>query len=147
VRMLGGDPIRPRSPNQVKKQFEDIAKNERQFHFAIRANEDDRVLGFVRLAHIEWTHGMAMLTFGIGEAEARGKGYAREALTLVLQYAFTELNLHRVWAVVPAYNTRAQHLLERAGFVCEVRRREVIHRDGKRWDGLVYGLLHNEWRP
>ncbi|MBI5305856.1 MAG: GNAT family N-acetyltransferase [Chloroflexi bacterium] len=145
VRMLGVAPIRPRSPNQIKKQYEEIAKNERQFHFAIRACDDDRMIGFVRLARIEWTHGIALLTFGIGDADARGKGYAREALTLALQYAFDELNLHRVAAQVPDYNARAKQILERAGFVLETRRREVIHRDGKRWDLLGYGILRNEW--
>ncbi len=146
MRALTIDPVRPRSPNQIKKQYDEIVKNERQFYFTIRARDDDRMVGFVRLAHIEWTHGIATLSFGIGDANVRGKGYAREALALILRYAFNELNLYRVAAQVPDYNTRAKQMLERAGFTLEVRRREVVHRDGKRWDWLVYGILKPEWR-
>jgi RimJ/RimL family protein N-acetyltransferase len=44
------------------------------------------------------------------------------------------------------YNDRAVRFLERAGFVVEVRRRQAIHRDGKRWDALKLGLLREEWK-
>jgi RimJ/RimL family protein N-acetyltransferase len=146
VRMLGADTVRPQSSNQIKKRYDEIAKNERFVHFAIRARDEDRLIGFVRFAHIEWTHGLAWLTFGIGEADARGKGLAREAMRLALRYAFGELNLYRIAANVPDYNERAKYFLERNGFVLELRRREAIYRDGKRWDSLTYGLLKSDWK-
>ncbi|MBI5652036.1 MAG: GNAT family N-acetyltransferase [Chloroflexi bacterium] len=145
LRALSADPMRALSPNQIKKKYEEMIKNERQYHFAIRARDDDRMIGFIRISGIEWTNGIAWLSFGIGDAAERGKGYAREALRLALAYAFGELNLYRLTAIAPEYNARARHLLECAGFVIEVRRRQAIARDGKRWDLLAYGMLREEW--
>lgn len=146
ARLLSADPMRPRSPNQVKKRYEEMEKKENEYHFAIRARADDRLVGFIRLGHLEWTNGNAVLTFGIGDAADRGKGYGKEAVRLMLRYAFGELNLYRLTANVPGNNERAQRVLERAGFCVEARRREAIHRDGQRWDALVMGLLRDEWK-
>jgi RimJ/RimL family protein N-acetyltransferase len=58
-----------------------------------------------------------------------------------------ELNLHRLGANTFEYNAGALRFLERHGFVVEVRRRQGIHRDGRRWDVLYMGLLREEWQP
>jgi RimJ/RimL family protein N-acetyltransferase len=65
---------------------------------------------------------------------------------MLLGYAFDELNLYRLTAVVPEYNQAALRLFENAGFVQEVRRREAINRDGRRWDLFHLGLLESEWK-
>ena len=82
---------------------------------------------------------------GLGEREAWGQGYGTEALHLALQYAFDELNLHRITLTVIAYNERAIALYERAGFQREGVFREFGRRDGKRYDMYLYGLLNREW--
>jgi RimJ/RimL family protein N-acetyltransferase len=82
---------------------------------------------------------------GIGERDAWGQGYGTEALHLALQYAFDELNLHRITLTVIAYNERAIALYERAGFQREGVFREFGQRDGKRYDMYLYGLLRPEW--
>jgi RimJ/RimL family protein N-acetyltransferase len=148
-RMLTLDPVRPLSPAQLKKKYEAIEKEMEEkrgmFYFTIRMRADDRLIGFVKLSWVEWTNGNADLQMGIGEAEERGKGYGWQALGLVMRYAFAELNLHRLSTVVPEYNQVALHLLQKAGFIEEVRRRQAINRDGQRWDLLHYGILRQEW--
>ncbi len=64
----------------------------------------------------------------------------------MLTYAFRELNLYRIAAPTFEYNERAIKFLECAGFQLEVRRREAIYRDGKRWDALMFGILCEEWK-
>lgn len=64
----------------------------------------------------------------------------------MLRYAFDELNLRRISVRVPAYNTAALHLFEKAGFIVEVRRRQMIQRDGQHWDEICLGLLQEEWK-
>jgi RimJ/RimL family protein N-acetyltransferase len=78
---------------------------------------------------------------GIGDRGAWGKGYGTEALRLALQYAFDELNLHRLTLTVIDYNERAIALYEKAGFRREGVFREFGQRDGKRYDMYLYGLL------
>lgn len=149
LRLLSADIAKPLSPFQVKKQYEEWEKDAEKhnaFNFAIRLKEDDRLLGFERLYRIEWTHATGSLQIGIGDRNDRGKGYGTEALRMLLRYAFDELNLYRLAAPTVEYNTGAIRFLERAGFVVEVRRRQAVQRDGRRWDAVMLGLLRDEWK-
>jgi RimJ/RimL family protein N-acetyltransferase len=147
MRLLSADPVRPLSPTLVKKKYKEAEKEKatRRIHLAIRAQADDRLVGFVKLENIEWNNGGGRVTLGIGDPNDRGRGYGAEALKLLLHYAFAELNLHRVMADTFEYNERALRFLERAGFVPEVRRRQAVYRDGRRWDVIKLGLLREEW--
>jgi RimJ/RimL family protein N-acetyltransferase len=64
---------------------------------------------------------------------------------MLLRYAFDELNLFRLTALIPEYNPPAIGLFSKMGFCEEVRRREALERDGQRWDLLQYGILAEEW--
>jgi RimJ/RimL family protein N-acetyltransferase len=64
----------------------------------------------------------------------------------MLRYAFCELNLHRVSLTVFEYNPRGIHSYEKCGFKHEGCIRELILRDGKRWDVLHMGILRQEWQ-
>ena len=148
LRLLSADPARPLSPGQIKKKREEAVKEKshNRFEFAVRARADDRLIGSVRLSNIEWNNGSGWLALGIGGPEDRRKGYGTEALQLILRYAFDELNLHRLSAAAFEYNAGALRLLEKAGFTVEVRRRQAIHREGRRWDEIHLGLLCDEWK-
>jgi RimJ/RimL family protein N-acetyltransferase len=148
LRALSADIAKPLSPAQIKKQYEEMEKDAEKhnsFNFALRLKEDDRLIGFARLCRIEWTHATGSLQIGIGDRNDRGQGYGTEALHMLLRYAFDELNLYRLAASTVEYNTGAIRFFERAGFVVEVRRRQAIQRDGKRWDAVMLGLLRDEW--
>ncbi len=82
---------------------------------------------------------------GIGEREYWGNGYGTDAMRAILHFAFTELNLYRVSLNVFEYNPRAIRSYEKAGFVAEGRQRQVLNRDGRRWDVIYMGILHEEW--
>lgn len=139
----------PLSPAMVRVQYESIEKEmstqKDLFYFTIRAKDDDRLIGKAILEYVNWTNGNAYLRLGIGEAEFRHKGYGSQALHLLLQYAFAELNLFRVTAVIPAYNEDALRLLQKFNFMEEVRRPNAMHYNGKFWDLVCYGLLKTEW--
>ena len=149
MRMYDVDPVRPMSVAMVKKQYEklekEIEEEKGMYYFAIRAKSDDRLIGKAIVQRIEWSNGNAYIKFGIGSADDRHKGYASQAMRMLLRFAFGELNLFRLTADVPAYNEGAIALLKKFGFVEEVRRRQALERDGQRWDMLVFGLLKDEW--
>lgn len=150
LRLLSADPAKPLSPAQVKKRYEEAEKETDKsrdtFNFAIRLREGDRLIGFIRVSDILWTHGSGRLQLGIGDPADRCHGYGREALNLILRYAFDELNLHRLSATTFEYNATALNFLQRAGFTLEVRRRQAVNRDGRRWDVIALGLLRDEWK-
>ena len=150
MRLYEIDPARPMSAAMVKKKYEKLEKeideNKNAYYFTIRAREDDRLIGKAEINRIEWSNGNGWIQFGIGSAEDRRKGYGTQALQMLLRFAFAELNLFRVTARVQEYNEAGIALLKKFGFVEEVRRRQALDRDGRRWDLLVFGLLNEEWQ-
>jgi RimJ/RimL family protein N-acetyltransferase len=147
--MVDTAPAYPNSAAQAKKKLEALEKkldeSKNLYWFHIRDREDDRLLGFATIRWIEWTHGTGWVHLGIGNPQDWRKGLGTQVLDLLLDYAFSELNLYRLSAVIPEYNLGAQRLFQKAGFIEEVRRRQALNRDGRRWDLLMYGLLREEW--
>jgi RimJ/RimL family protein N-acetyltransferase len=150
MRMYEIDPARPMSAAMMKKKYEklekEIEEDKNIYYFAIRAREDDRLIGKAVINRIEWSNGNGWIQFGIGSVEDRRKGYGTQALQMLLRFAFAELNLFRVTARVQEYNEAGIALLKKFGFVEEVRRRQALDRDGRHWDLLVFGLLNEEWQ-
>jgi RimJ/RimL family protein N-acetyltransferase len=149
MRMMDFNPARPLSPAMVKKQYESIEKKMEEdknlFYFTVRARADDRLIGKAMVEWINWTNSNGWFWLGIGDADCRRKGYGTQALSLLLQFAFAELNLFRVSAALAEYNQPVIGLFRKFGFVEETRRREALQRDNRRWDLMCYGLLRSEW--
>lgn len=116
-----------------------------EYEFRLRRLEDDALVGFVALFGLEWGNRMAKMAIGIGDARFRGQGYGSEGMRLILNYAFWELNLHRVGLDVITYNHRAIALYEKMGFQEEGRIREAVSRQGQHFDLLLMGILDREW--
>lgn len=146
-RLLDMDPAQLWSSKKFKEWIEkDMEKPQDDgFFFFIRTLKDDTLIGFIGLFGVAWPHGDAWVGIGIGEREYWGKGYGTDAMRVILRYAFTELNLHRVSLGVFNYNQRAIRSYEKAGFKLEGRERQRLHRDGEYADVLNMGVLRTEW--
>jgi len=145
LRLYDARPAVPRSETEVAEWLDDVRQSEQTIAFAIRALEDDRLLGTLELDSILWAHRVCGMGLAIGERENWGRGFGSEAAALGLAFAFEELNLHRVTATVFAYNDRSIALVEKLGFRNEGAFREFLERDARRYDMLLYGLLRHEW--
>ncbi len=142
-RMLDDDPVRPHSMTSFSNFTERIDNN--NFGFHLRTLADDTVIGFVALFNIKWSNQSAEMAIGIGDKAYRSKGYGQDALKLLLNYAFNELNLHRVGLTVMDYNEPAIKAYQRVGFVLEGTQRQAVQREGKRYDLLSFGILRDEF--
>ena len=127
----------------LEKELEEQSVN--QHWFSIRKFDDDRLLGDIDLYIYTWTGRDAFVGLGIGEREFWGRGYGTDVMKVILRYAFTEVNLNRVSLTVFEYNPRAVRSYEKAGFRHEGRMRQVLNKEGKRWDILTMGILRDEW--
>ncbi len=145
LRMLDWDPARRHSASTVQKWIEKSYENPLNVFFSIRLLADDRIIGGIGLDSIYWTHGEAIVGIGIGQKDDWGKGYGTDAMRIILRYAFAELNLRRVTLDVFEYNQRGVRSYEKAGFTVEGRMREMIFREGRRWDLIFMGILREEW--
>ncbi|MGH8153515.1 MAG: GNAT family N-acetyltransferase [Rhodanobacteraceae bacterium] len=109
---------------------------------AIRLRDSGELIGDVGL------HFLAEATVELGISLAprhQNHGYAREALEVVLDFAFGGLHKHRVFASVDPRNVACVKLLEGIGMPREAHFRESV-RDGAGWaDDVVFALLAREW--
>jgi len=110
----------------------------------VRADED-RVLGTCTLAEIDLHHQRAAIGFALGRA-SWGQGFAREAVQALVDFAFLELDLHRLAADADPRNHRSLALLESLGFVREGHQRESYFVSDEWQDAVLFGLLRREWQ-
>jgi RimJ/RimL family protein N-acetyltransferase len=108
---------------------------------------DSVAVGTVGIMHPDWRN--RRCEFGpifIGELEYRGRGIAKEAEILVLDYCFNHLGLHKVIAHVPESNAGVIPFHEAAGFRRDTILRDHIYRAG-RFEGLhLLSCLADEFR-
>ena len=146
LRLLDALPAYPKTETQLQAWIDSIPAQTRDYTFAIRRLDNKTLVGWVELDGIMWQHRVTGISIAIGDMVERGKGYGGEAMRLAIDFAFYELNLHRIQLTVFAYNTNAIKLYERLGFKKEGVYREHVERDGKRYDMFLYGLLRHEWQ-
>lgn len=102
-------------------------------------------IGIVSLINIDYKNRNAECIIDIGEKEYWGKGYGAEGLKLLLDYAFYELNMHRLSLKVFSFNDRAIRLYRKIGFQHEGTSRESLFRAGQWHDIIHMGLLQREY--
>lgn len=76
----------------------------------------------------------------------QGWGYATEAMTAILDYAFGRLGAHRVAATTDARNDRAAALFARLGFRREGHFVRNAWFKGAWGDEFLFAVLADEWR-
>lgn len=111
--------------------------------FAIRRG--GAIAGVAQLHTIDWVQRTALLGIYVAEPVERGAGLGRAATSLILDYAFHGLDLHRVGLEVLADNAPARRLYQTLGFIEEGLLRQAFLRAGVRQDVALYGLLRSEW--
>lgn len=112
-------------------------------HYAI-VDQTDEYLGTVSLKNIDLLNNSAEYAIVL-RTKAKGNGIAYAATKLVLEAAFVEYGLHRVYLTVFASNIAAIKLYERCGFSLEGELREHLYIDGKYVDWRIYGILESEF--
>jgi len=104
-------------------------------------------VGTIGIMNLDWRN--RRCEFGpifIAELDYRGRGIAKEAEILVLNYCFNHLGLHKVIAHVPESNAEVISLHEAAGFRRDILLRDHIFRSG-RFEGLhLLSCLDSEFR-
>lgn len=81
----------------------------------------------------------AEIGYWIGE-DYWGKGYATSAVKLMVEYAFEELGLLRVYACVFGFNVASMRVLEKSGFEKEAIIKSSIIKEGNVYDEYLYSV-------
>ncbi|WP_435177996.1 GNAT family N-acetyltransferase [Halorussus sp. AFM4] len=133
----------PQTREQVEEFYEEfVAADNGDADFVV-CDEDGDPVGEVSLFRTE--HDRGEVAYWL-VPEARGEGYATEAVSLLLDYAFETSGRHRVHARVVDFNEPSRALVERLGFTEEGRLRDHVFLEGEYRDVVLFGLLREEWR-
>ena len=125
-----------------KQKNSDPGVPEQWFTFAVELKAAGALIGHVALKMQDRQQAEIGFTFS---REHQGKGLACEAVTGVLDYVFTELELHRVIAITDCENERSVALLGRLGMRREGHFVQNIWFKGKWADEYLYAILQGEW--
>jgi [ribosomal protein S5]-alanine N-acetyltransferase len=123
------------------KQSEEDRKNDEGYNFGI-FKHDGTLIGTINLFQV--LRGSIQGAF-IGyflDKEHNGKGYTTEAAKLVVDYAFHELNLHRIEAGVMPHNIGSIRVLEKAGFHKEGISVKNVKINGKWEDHQMLAIIN-----
>ena len=113
--------------------------------FAICLIVDGRHIGNIKLGPINWLHRRADLSLFIGDRSCWGQGYASEAIALVRDWSFRELDLQKLNAGVYAGNIGSRRAFEKCGFELEGTLRQQAVNSGQRLDVWLLGLPSSQW--
>lgn len=101
-------------------------------------------IGFVQLYDINlmdgWAHFMVYI-----EEPYRKRGHGAEAVMCFLDYAFSYLNIRKIYAEINGYNEAVRTILLRNGFVEEGRLRAHVYWNGRFWDFYNLALYREGW--
>lgn len=101
--------------------------------------------GTIGLLSIDRKNMKAEYYIAMGEIAFKGKGVATAASEAILEYAFNNLLLNRVYLYTETENIAAQKLFEKVGFEREGCIRQDIISHGKYVDRFVYGICRTDY--
>ena len=136
----------PTTHSALKRYLDAVGRSPENVLLAIVDKATDRHIGNIKLGPIHWQHRRADLGILIGEGEFQGRGLGREAVSLLLEYGFQRLNLHKITLGVDAEHAQAVRLYESLGFKTEGTLPQHLFREGKYRDKYVMGILADAYR-
>ena len=113
--------------------------------FGIEEIETGSLIGMSFLMNIDLIHRTAEFSIFIGEENAKGKGYGKEATLKTVEFAFMHLNLNRVSLKVQEDNYNAIKLYEKCKFRKEGILRECLYKNGHYLNEIIMSLLRSEY--
>ncbi|MFC2117846.1 GNAT family N-acetyltransferase [Bacteroidota bacterium] len=102
-----------------------------------------KTIGAIDLFNFDPFHHRAGLGVLIGRKELRGKGFASQALKLVIDYAFGWLGLHQLYCNISHDNTISLKLFKTHGFEVIGEKKDWVY-DGEKWHSEYLLQLINE---
>lgn len=142
IRYLGG-PFWAQSPAAEREWWEKCGADAHAVHWGIEFG--GRLVGSTGIREIDWTSRNAFTGTAIGDRSAWGKGVAREAMQLRADYAFRQLQLHKLVSGYNESNVASGRAQAACGYRVIGRLREEEYRDGRWHDLILTELMRADW--
>jgi RimJ/RimL family protein N-acetyltransferase len=146
IRLLQWGVELPKSEEMAKawaEQFTNLKDTSKRIMFSIETLSCELV-GGINIHTIDQKNGT--FSFGVRTyTPYRGKGYAKEALRIVLRYGFYEMRFQKCNSGCMDTNEASIRLHKSLGFREEGRQRRTIYTNGRHYDHLLFGLTREEF--
>ena len=113
--------------------------------FAVTVQGSDTAIGIFQIRELEPGFGTAEWGFAIGSG-FWGTGVFQEGATLMVNFAFETVGVHRLEARAAVKNGRGNGALRKMGAVQEVLLRRSFLRNGEYLDQNLWTILDEDWR-
>lgn len=101
--------------------------------------------GIVNLNYIHWQNRCTNIGYCLGESW-QGRGIVTKSCHALIDYVFSERELHRIEIDPPVANPKSCAIAERLGFYKEGILRKKWLVEGEYVDGVLYSLLAEDWQ-
>jgi RimJ/RimL family protein N-acetyltransferase len=132
---------------ELEKEYEAELKGEsaNRRTFAIVDRGKKKVIGWATMRWWRPFHTTADIGIAIGDRRFRGKGIGSEVNGLLTKIAFEQYNMHKVELFTREDNRAAIRSAEKNGYKLEGRVRETVYFNGRYHDGILMGILRDEY--
>lgn len=131
--------------NQEKWFEKSCVGNPNDFMFTIVRLEDDKPIGAAGLLYINWINRAADFSFYIGDNDAYidNEGYATEAASLLIDYGFKNLNLHKIWMELYEFDKlKIDFFTKKFNFEIDGKLRDNSFEQGRYYDSFILSLIN-----
>lgn len=128
--------------NYIENSHLDIYQA-RQLRLMIELTETHDTIGTIDLFDFDPFHNRAGIGILIGDVTQRKKGFAGEALDVVIKYSFNILNLHQLYCGIGADNTSSITLFQSRNFVQCGERKEWLKTDSGWQSEFLFQLIRS----
>ena len=131
---------------KLSREERDLTKTTSLELFLFRKLNPNRVIGKIGFSEIvRGAFQACYLGFAIDQAE-QGNGYITEAIKPAIEFAFTQMNLHRIMANYMPRNLASAKVLENLRFVVEGEASEYLRINGRWEDHILTSLTNPDWQ-
>ncbi len=131
----------PVSEVGTKQWLNKVALDGSRKDFIVFLKDQDIPIGYGGFLNIDIKNSKAESYMGIGDKECWGKGYAKEVRKVLLEYAFEELGLNRIYSYVWSENEKMINLNKSVGFEIEGLLKADMYSHGEYRDRYIMGIL------
>ncbi|MCD6545634.1 MAG: GNAT family N-acetyltransferase [Thermotogae bacterium] len=128
-----------------EKWFEEQRSGKDTYNFAIILKDTGEYIGGCGINTVDWKNRHVCVGIFLGK-KFWSKGYGTDAMKVLVNFIFSQMNINKVYLHVYSFNKRAIKSYEKCGFKIEAVLREHIFRDGEYHDEYVMSILRREWK-
>jgi [ribosomal protein S5]-alanine N-acetyltransferase len=127
-----------------RRQFDENGMWARNEGMLLITLPDDRIVGHIEFYPTVGYLDEHELSYLVYDPQDRGRGFASEAVDLLVRYLFETKRMNRIRLVIHSDNVPSRRLAERCGFTHEGTARGAWYNGGRHHDVEIYAILHGE---